>query len=186
MKLIHRGRPMNKIIFVLALGALVAGSVVSNPVLAQEQAHNEQMRWRPSAADRLAFANARIAALHAGLALNADQEKLWPPVEAALRDIAKKRAERFEAMRAQREKAGGKLDPMFDLHRRAESMVQRGSDLKRLADAAQPLYDKLDDAQKNRLQILLHHGMREHGMRRFGELPERFRQWREGHADRRL
>jgi len=177
---------MNKIIFVLALVALVAGSVVSNSVLAQEQPRNEQMRWRPSAADRLAFANARIAALHAGLALNTEQEKLWPPVEAVLRDMAKKRAERFEAMRAAREKAGGKFDPMLGLRRRAESMTQRGADLKRLADAAQPLYDKLDDAQKNRLQILLRHGMREHGMRRFGELPERFRQWREGHADRRL
>ena len=31
--------------------------------------------------DRAAFADARIAAVHAGLKLTADQEKLWPPVE---------------------------------------------------------------------------------------------------------
>jgi len=177
---------MNKIIFVLALGALVAGSVISNPVLSQEQAHNEQMHWRPSAADRLAFANARIAALHAGLALNADQEKLWPPVDAVLKDMAKKRAERFEGIRAEREKTGGKPDLMLSLRQRADVMTQRGADLKRLADAAQPLYDKLDDSQKNRLQLLLRHGMREHGMRRFGELREGFHRWREGNADRHL
>ena len=51
-------------------------------------------RWRPGAADIAAFGDARIAALHAGLKLTADQEKLWPPVEAALRDLAKQRSER--------------------------------------------------------------------------------------------
>ena len=35
--------------------------------------------------DRAAFTDARIAALHAGLKLTPDQEKLWPPVEAAIR-----------------------------------------------------------------------------------------------------
>ncbi len=49
--------------------------------------------------DRAAFADARIAGLHAGLKLNADQEKLWPPVEAALRDMVKLRQQRRAAMR---------------------------------------------------------------------------------------
>src|ERR1700690_1923898 len=53
--------------------------------------------WRPGAEDISAFSDARIAALHAGLKLTAEQEKSWPPVEAALRDIAKQRAERFAA-----------------------------------------------------------------------------------------
>src|SRR5665213_1266143 len=42
-------------------------------------------RWRPSAADITALGDARIAALHAGLKLTADQEKNWPAVESALR-----------------------------------------------------------------------------------------------------
>jgi len=42
---------------------------------------------RISAEDISAFGDARIAALHAGLKLTAEQEKLWPPVEAALRDV---------------------------------------------------------------------------------------------------
>jgi len=54
-------------------------------------------RWRPGAADIAAFGDARIAALHAGLKLTAEQEQLWPPVETALRDLAKQRSERFAA-----------------------------------------------------------------------------------------
>jgi len=54
-------------------------------------------RWRPTAEDITAFGEARIAALHAGLKLTAEQEKNWPPVEAALRELAKQRSERFAA-----------------------------------------------------------------------------------------
>src|SRR3954453_19414145 len=46
---------------------------------------------------RAAMVDARIAAVHAGLKLNADQEKLWPPVEAAVRDFAKLRIDRANA-----------------------------------------------------------------------------------------
>ena len=57
-------------------------------------------RWSAlSPEDRAAFADARIAALHAGLKLTSDQEKLWPPVEAAIRDMVKLRQQRREAMR---------------------------------------------------------------------------------------
>src|SRR4026208_1766316 len=43
---------------------------------------------RLSAEDISAFGDARIAALHAGLKLTAEQEKLWPPGEAAPREPA--------------------------------------------------------------------------------------------------
>ena len=57
-------------------------------------------RWSAlSAEDRAAFADARIAGLHAGLKLNPEQEKLWPPVEAAMRDLFKQRAAQREAPR---------------------------------------------------------------------------------------
>src|SRR6201982_1732329 len=56
--------------------------------------------------DRAALVDARIAAVHAGLKLNADQEKLWPPVEAAVRDFAKLRIDRANArMNAQKDDA---------------------------------------------------------------------------------
>src|ERR1700675_605250 len=54
--------------------------------------------WRPSAEDIAAFGDARIAALHAGLKLHAEQEKNWPAVESALRDLAKQRSARFAAL----------------------------------------------------------------------------------------
>ena len=56
--------------------------------------------------DRAAFADARIAAVKAGLKLTPDQEKLWPPVEAAVRDFAKMRIDRANArMNAEKDDA---------------------------------------------------------------------------------
>src|SRR3954463_69700 len=53
------------------------------------------MRMNPE--DRAAFADARIAAVHAGLKLTADQEKLWPAVETSVREFAKLRIDRANA-----------------------------------------------------------------------------------------
>src|SRR5215831_18147860 len=92
--------------------------------------------WRPSADDLSAFADARIAALHAGLRLNADQEKNWPAFEQALRDAAKIRIDRMTAARDRQPSA----NPIERLQRRADAMTTRGAALKRLADTAAPLY----------------------------------------------
>jgi hypothetical protein len=106
--------------------------------------------WHPNAQDLAAFAEARIAALHAGLQLNPDQEKSWPPFEQALREIAKMRIERLSSARDEQTPAS----PIERLQRRAEAMTTRGAALKRLADAAAPLYQSLDDAQKHRFAML--------------------------------
>jgi hypothetical protein len=122
--------------------------------------------WRPSAQDMSAFAEARIAALHAGLQLNADQEKNWPAFEQALRELAKRRIERLSAVRDEQPSA----DPIERLKRRADMLATRGAALKRLADAAAPLYQSLDDAQKHRFAILARLlGPRREGGRRWGE-----------------
>ena len=107
-------------------------------------------RWRPSAEDISAFGDARIAALHAGLKLTAEQEKNWPAVESALRDLAKQRSERFAA----RASADRPKDPIERLALRADVMSQRGAALKKVADAAGPLYKSLDEAQKHRFIVL--------------------------------
>ena len=121
--------------------------------------------WRPSAQDVAAFGDARIAAVHAGLKLNAEQEKNWPAVEAALRDMAKQRSERFRRARQRRQAEGS--DRAHGL--RAEAMTERGAALKKLADAAGPLYKSLDDGQKHRFMVLARLGGRqaggEHGWR---------------------
>src|SRR6202790_4635846 len=82
---------------IAGIGALaIAGSTA---VYAQHRPwFHEQMRHiRMNPEDRAALADARIAAVHAGLKLNPDQEKLWPPVEAAVREFAKMRIERANA-----------------------------------------------------------------------------------------
>ncbi len=106
--------------------------------------------WRPSAADITAFGDARIAAIHTGLALTPDQEKMWPPVEGALRDLAKQRSARFAA----RASADRPTDPIERLSLRAQEMSDRGAALKKLADATGPLYKSLDDGQKHRFVML--------------------------------
>ena len=118
-------------------------------------------RWRPNAEDITAFGEARIAALHAGLKLTAEQEKLWPPVEAALRDLAKQRSERFAA----RASADKPKDPIERMTLRADAMGQRAAGLKKLADAAGPLYKSLDDSQKHRFAALARLDRRHMAMR---------------------
>ncbi len=115
--------------------------------------------WRPSAQDITAFGDARIAALKAGLELTADQDKNWPAVESAMRDLAKQRSERFAA----RGEATTPGNPVERLGRRAEAMQSRGAALKKLADAAAPLYASLNDAQKHRFMVLARLGARPFG-----------------------
>ena len=82
--------------------------------------------------------------------LTAEQEKNWPAVESALRELAKQRSERFAA----RASADRPKDPVERLALRAEVLTQRGAALKKLADAAGPLYKSLDEAQKHRFIVL--------------------------------
>ena len=117
--------------------------------------HHHHERMNPE--DRAAFADARIAAVKAGLKLTADQEKLWPPVEAAVRDFAKLRIDRANArMDARRDDSrdSPRPDPVTRLRDRADTMATTAAAMKRIADAADPLYKTLDDGQKRRLAIL--------------------------------
>jgi len=115
------------------------------------------MRMNPE--DRAAFADARIAAVHAGLKLSADQEKLWPPVETAVREFAKLRIDRANArMNAAPGDASQQKpdDPVARLRERADNMATSAAAMKKIADAADPLYKTLDDGQKRRLALLTH------------------------------
>ncbi|MDO8877980.1 MAG: Spy/CpxP family protein refolding chaperone [Pseudolabrys sp.] len=124
--------------------------------------HERGPHARMSAEDITAYGDARIAAIRAGLKLTPEQEKNWPAVEAALRDMAKQRSERFAA----RASADKPSDPIERLSARADAMTQQGATLKKLADAAGPLYKTLDDGQKSRLMVLAKLGGRDgHGMR---------------------
>lgn len=113
-----------------------------------------------SAQDREAFAEARIAAVKAGLRLTPDQEKMWPPVEEAMRGLARQRA---EARQARRERwasfrEGRDVDMPDQLRFMADRQTASGEALRKLADASAPLYRSLDENQKRRLGMLTRFG----------------------------
>jgi hypothetical protein len=111
-------------------------------------------RARMSTEDLAAYADARIAALKAGLRLTPEQEKNWPALETALRDVARSQTARSEEWRNTPPPSFDD-DPLAALQRRAKSMTVRAGELDRIAAAARPLYDSLDAAQKRRFGALI-------------------------------
>src|ERR1700744_3279665 len=83
----------------LTFAPVIGGSFA----LADDSAQREEHGARFSPEDRAAFLDARIAALKAGLELNADQEKNWAPLDSAMRDLAKQRADRLAAWKERRD-----------------------------------------------------------------------------------
>ena len=146
---------------VLAIAGSTAVYAQYRPWFQEHMQHMQHMRFTPE--DRAAFADARIAAIHAGLKLTPDQEKLWPPVEAAVREFAKMKIDRANArMKAaaddQQKDQPAEEDPVTRLRERADNMAASATALKKIADAADPLYKTLDEAQKRRLPFLTHGG----------------------------
>ena len=151
--------------------ALAFGGALALPLLAGLPAHaqpappqtppppaaQQQNRPQLSPTDRAAMVDAHIAAIHAGLRLTPDQEKLWPAVESAARDGMKKLSDLREKTRA----AARPADPIEGMSRMAEAALARGEALKKISDAAKPLYASLTDEQKHRLPLLMHGGRRE-------------------------
>ncbi|SFV38946.1 LTXXQ motif family protein [Hyphomicrobium facile] len=106
----------------------------------------------------------RVDIVKAALQLRPDQMQYWPAVEEAIRARAEGRRQRIENMMSHMEE--GQLDRNFVqvLQNRAENLSERGAELKKLADAWEPLYSTLDNAQKRRMRILgvlVLHRMRE-------------------------
>lgn len=150
---------MKKAILAGVAALAIAGS---SAVYAHQHHPWSQQRVQLSPQDRAAIADARIAAVRAGLALTPDQEKLWPPVEQAIRDFAKLRIDRANAnIQAKKEKKNdnaGKekaaVDQVARLRAHADRMSETAAALKKVADAADPLYKTLDEGQKRRLTVL--------------------------------
>jgi hypothetical protein len=161
---------MKKAILAGVAALAIAGSTA---VYAHQHRHWSSDHSRLSPQDMTALADSRIAAIHAGLTLTPDQEKLWPPVERAIRDLAKLRIDRANArMEAKKEtksesKNGAKsedtqkqapVDQVARLRERADRMAETAAAMKKIADAADPLYKTLDDGQKRRLKVLTRMG----------------------------
>lgn len=117
---------------------------------------SEGMMGGLSTEDMSALIDAHVSAIHAGLKLSADQEKLWPPVEAALRNLATLHLSHMQAMRQTQEMTAN--DPVGMLRTMADRMGQGADVMRKLADAAAPLYAALDEGQKRRLPLLVRMG----------------------------
>ncbi len=121
------------------------------------------MRMSPE--DRAAMTDARIAGLKAMLRLTPEQERHWPAVETALREAATQRnqrmTERMQRWREMREnRDAARPDPVQRLRTMADRMAENAATMKKLADAAGPLYASLDEAQKRRVDRMMQRGGR--------------------------
>src|SRR6516165_418114 len=116
----------------------------------------------PSAADWNTLTDMRIDVVKAALQLTPDQEKYWPAIEGAIRSRAKDRQARFAEMekRLTDVREGNPVevlrnrDTVAFLQRRADALAERSADLKKLADAWEPLYKTLSPDQKQRMAFL--------------------------------
>jgi hypothetical protein len=156
----------------IAAGTIALTVAGAGYALAQPAHRGDGPRFgvRFSAGDVAALTDARIAGLKAGLKLTPEQEKNWPAVETAIRDLAKQRAdrmkERADRMAARREarhnggadNAQPRPDLLARLRQGADAMSARAAGLKKFADAAEPLYKSLDDSQKRRFALLIRLG----------------------------
>src|ERR1700759_3839643 len=91
----EEGRLRNLANVCIAVLAIAGSTAVYAQYRPWFREHMQHMRFTPE--DRAGFADARIAAIHAGLKLSPDQENLGPAVEAAARDFAKARLDRATA-----------------------------------------------------------------------------------------
>jgi hypothetical protein len=157
--------------------AICASSVfaVAAPADSPAPAMAMEQHW---AADHAAMLDAGLAGLKAGLKLNPDQVKLWPSFEAAIRDAAKLHMDQMMAMMDHAHggmpphtpdadhadhkdmiqmdigQTAPAVSPVDRLDALAQDMSNRGAALKKVVDAAKPLYDSLDESQKRLFSML--------------------------------
>jgi hypothetical protein len=146
---------MMKIVVVIGTAALL----LTAPSIASAQAPSPATPERLNAADRSSLVDMRIDLTKAALQLTPDQEKLWPPVESAIRARTEDRKARVAKIS---ETVGRRIDqnaietlrnrdPIAFLQRRSEALAQRSADLDKLAEAWQPLYKTLNPEQRQRM-----------------------------------
>jgi hypothetical protein len=152
----------------LALSLLLAGGLAGSAyTLAAVAAPDGADGARHEHADRGFLLDAKLAGMKAALQLTPDQEKNWAPFEAAVRDVAK---ERMDARKAWRDSQDGdeRPSPIAMMTHMSDRLAKASEEVKKVADAAKPLYDSLDDGQKRHFGPLVRM-LREHGGRNGGE-----------------
>lgn len=142
---------------------ITALAIITGPSLGHAQSPSAGPESQHTmAADLNALTDARVAIIKTALQLTPDQEKLWPPIEEAIRSRATARQSRLEAVttglaeRAERSPIETLRDrnPVEFLNRRADALADRAAELKKLAAAWEPLYQTLAPDQRRRLGLL--------------------------------
>ena len=106
----------------------------------------------------------RIDVVKNALQLSPEQAKYWPAIEEAIRARAEMRRQRVENVAERLDDSQPDVDFVKVMKNHAAVLTERGTALRRLADAWQPLYPTLNNAQKQRMRILavvVLHGVRE-------------------------
>src|SRR5262249_22690244 len=148
--------PSKRLTIILAACATVAVAgttfVYAQPSGSPDRSDRQRgERYVPTADDLSAFTDARVAAIKAGLRLTPEQEKNWPAFEVACRKLAKLGPDRILAFR---DPPAPPADVVERLQRRADAVGRSAAALRQAADATEPLYKSLDDAQKRRFAML--------------------------------
>lgn len=141
---------------------LTASSIANAQSAQTSQTSSPATPDRLNATDRNTLTDMRVDLVKAALQLSPDQEKLWPPVESAIRARAEDRKARLAKIsetvgrRADesRLEVMRNRDPIAFLQRRSEALAQRSADLDKLAEAWQPLYKTLSPEQRQRMAAL--------------------------------
>jgi len=117
---------------------------------------------RPKAAEAVAKAlvERKVEILKTALSLTPEQQKLWPAVEDSIRTRAAMRLGRITKLVALRD-SDKDVSPIEMMRIRADTLASKATELKKLADAWQPLYATLDSNQKDRLAFLAAFALRE-------------------------
>lgn len=123
----------------LTLGAPASFADTTSPPPAADAQGREQMR--------AAMLEAHLAGMKAGLALTAEQQKNWPPLEAAIRAAAKEGEDARMQMRQQMN-GDERPSPIERMRRMSQRLSRISDELTKVADAGKPLYDSLTEPQK--------------------------------------
>ena len=99
---------------------------------------------------------ADLAYLKTALEITPAQVAGWTAVADVLRDTAKHRDARIQAMRAALEKSGtAPIDPIALIEHRQQDLAEESRDLGKLLTAIRPLYASLSDSQKKAAEELV-------------------------------
>jgi opacity protein-like surface antigen len=129
----------------ILLGTLVAAVLSASAAAQSDQqpTHAEQVQhWAQVGIDT------QLKSMKTNLHLSADQDALWGPFEAAVKDGAKARV-----LALQKEQSDS-LSPMDRNLAKADRIAQGQATIETMVDAAKPLYASLDEMQKHKFVTL--------------------------------